>query len=192
MQAKTKRVLLATAAGAVLFNFVHAAAWMIPAHESPVRSLTDDAAVVRALEGSAPEAGTYFVNTNAARTGPEVPGYYGWLTVTRTEQYSLTRPLILLALQTVAAALLLSVLLLRIRGTFRTRALSAFGVGVLTQLCGPYVYWAFGWFSAGYAAVMTLDWLVAFAVTAPVLAKLVPAPDGRVEAAEAPVLARAA
>ncbi len=145
---------------AAIFLFIwHALVWMIPAHNAPVRELRDSRPVVDALELQADTLpGTYFLNKVGDSDVGE--GLWGWMTIHRSEDFSIAPSILGSFWQQILIALALSWIVANVGNDFAHRMRGVAAAAIAAAVSGPITSWNWSWYSSSYAVVMTLDLLV--------------------------------
>jgi len=183
-----KRLALGSLLGGIVLFVWSAIAWMvIPWPGEPLRSFTNEDAVVQAVTANAPRSGNYLLPNEPKRTAGMTDEQYKTarqmamdrmthgpmiFAVVRLEPMgSTTRPLILQFLTQLVLALIASFLLLQTRGlTYAGRVAFVTAIGAIIFVGGNVEEWNWFSFSNAYTAMQfganVIGWLLASFVIA--------------------------
>ena len=182
-----KRLALGSLLGGIVLFVWSAIAWMvIPWPGEPLRSFTNEDAVVQAVTANAPRSGNYLLPNEPKRTGMTDEQYKAArqvamdrmtrgpmiFAVVRLEPMgSTTRPLIIQFLTQLVLALMATFMLLQTRGlTYAGRVAFVTAIGVIIFVGGHVEEWNWFSFSNAYTVMefgaIVIGWLLASLVIA--------------------------
>jgi hypothetical protein len=182
-----KRLALGSLLGGIVLFVWSAIAWMvIPWPGEPLRSFTNEDAVVQAVTANAPRSGNYLLPNEPKRTGMTDEQYKAArqmamdrmtrgpmiFAVVRLEPMgSTTRPLIIQFLTQLVLALMATFMLLQTRGlTYAGRVAFVTAIGVIIFVGGHVEEWNWFSFSNAYMVMefgaIVIGWLLASLVIA--------------------------
>jgi hypothetical protein len=182
-----KRLALGSLLGGIVLFVWSAIAWMvIPWPGEPLRSFTNEDAVVQAVTANAPRSGNYLLPNEPKRTGMTDERYKAArqmamdrmtrgpmiFAVVRLEPMgSTTRPLIIQFLTQLVLALMATFMLLQTRGlTYAGRVAFVTAIGVIIFVGGHVEEWNWFSFSNAYMVMefgaIVIGWLLASLVIA--------------------------
>lgn len=178
MKRSIKQLLTGTLVGGVLIFVGNSVGWsVLPLANRAIHDLNAPRLVERIAAEATVLPGTYYVNSNDKRDGVGPGPIHGWMTIAPRESYSVPQTLLGSLVHNFLTALLMSVVLLRVRGGFRQRLGSALALACVALMTGPVWDWLWAFYSLEYALAVGLNGVLAYGPAAILVAKLVGASD---------------